>query len=401
MTRIRKAMIGKVMIGKAAPLLLGALCLFGLGAGAAAQGTGKTAGSGDIHEKPWINSNRIGRTAGVATPSLKDDFYLARNHDWLATVELKPGRSRNSAFDTMQDSLDEALRALMTDADLDGQDARLVRNLRALWLDWDARNAAGVAEVKKHTDVIEGVKTLDELTEYFKSEECLYHGAGIANFDLGVDDKDATSYSLELAATSLSLGDSAEYKNLTPNGERTKKMRDAMSLYMLGRLGYSDEAARAILDGAHAFEALIAPAIMTSDEYKSPDAIERMYNPLSMEDLRARSKAFPFADILDAHKVGVSCHINLQEPAWLDALNGLYHPGNLEVMKAYLIRRVAAGAMSLLDEAAYREYQRLANERYGISKSRADEELAAQFVHSCLPSPLSRLYVARHVSPCT
>lgn len=352
-------------------------------------------------DRPWACSGLIGLAATLERPSLKDDFYLAVDHEWLASVELKPGRARDSAFDAMQDDLDAALRAIMTDASIEGHDAELLRRLYALWLDWEARDAAGVDEILRRVGEVERVTTLDELTAYFKSEGCLLHGAGLAGFSIGVDDKDATSYNIELSATPLSLGDSAEHRELTPNGERTKKMRDAMTNYMLGRLGYEEARVRAIIDAADAFEAKLAPRIMTSDERKSPDAIERMYNPVTMEDVRTRARAFPFADILDAHGASASRLINLQEPEWLAALDALYVPEELPGMKAYLIRRVATGSMGLLDEAAYRELQRLSRERWGIEESRPDEELAAQFVHSCLPSALSRLYVARHMSPDT
>lgn len=348
-------------------------------------------------EKPWINSNVIGTVTEDFRPSQKDDFYVARDHDWLASATLKPGRSRNSGFDELQDDVDAKLRALMTDPSLEGHDADLVRNLYALWMDWDARNKTDLSAIKKHTDAVEAIKTLDGLTAYFKSEECLYHGAMIAGFGIGIDNRDSSAYNVELAATGLSLGDSAEYKKLTENGRRTKKMSEAVAAYMLKKLGYTEDEAQERIRRAFAFEEKLAGSMMTHGELYSPEAIEKMYNPVTLQELRERSKVFPFADILDAHGAGRSRLINLEQPEWLARLNQVYTEENLDDIKAYLVRNIASSYIRVIDEASYREYQRLANERFGITQSRPDNEAAAQVVHSSLPVPLSRLFAAKHV----
>ena len=89
--------------------------------------------------------------------------------------------------------------------------------------------------------------------------------------------------------------------------------------------------------------------------------------------------------------------MNLQEPEWLKALNELYTEANLEDMKAYLLANLVSGYITLTDEAAYREYQRLARERIGIKESKPDDELAVDFVHGNLAVPVSKIYVGLYV----
>ncbi len=344
---------------------------------------------------PWLNTNIIGASRNY-NPKMNDDFYGNVNHEWLANTKLKPGHSRTSAFNELQDVIDERLKGLMTDESIDGHDAELVRKLYTLWLDWDARNAEGLADLKAQTDRVMKIKTLEELSEYFMTEDSLYNDTMPADFSIGRDKKNSEAYNLELYAGSLSLGDSAEYRKRTPNGERTKKMHDAIVNYMFRRLGYTQEFAQEMLSRSFGFEERIALHKMTLEEKYAPEAIDKMYNPLNMDELREKSPVFPLADILEAHEA-LSDLMNLQEPEWLKALNKLYTADNLEDIKAYMLCNLVSGYITLTDEAAYREYQRLSRERYGITESKPDDELAVDFVHGQLSVPVSRIYVERYV----
>ena len=350
-------------------------------------------------QTPWLNTNLIGAAKNY-NPALKDDFYGFVNHEWLINAKLKPGYSRNAAFTELQDEIDANLRAIMTDKNLTGHDAELVKNLYSLWLDWDKRNKNGLGDLPELIKEIEAIKTLDDLSKFFMSETSFYNGLVIADFGLGLDNKDSESYNLELSPTGLSLGDSAEYKTLSKNGERTKKFNDSVSSYMLKRLGYDESKISEIISMAFEFESKIAPSMMNVNELESPEAIEKTYNPLSLEELREKSKIFPYAEIIEFFSAKSNL-MNLQQPEWLKALNDLYTSENLNLIKAYLIRNLANSYMGKIDEAAYRELQKLANERNGTTGNKPDNELAADFVHGRLSVPLSKIYVTKYVSEST
>ncbi len=346
---------------------------------------------------PWLNTNIYGIVSERNySPDIKSDYYANVNHEWLLTAKLKPGRTRNGAFDELQDVINDRLKIIMTDTGIEGHDAEIVRKLYSLWLDWDSRNSEGLADLREQADKVMNIKTIDELNQYFMSEDCLYHGTMIAGFVIGRDNKDSESHNLELISTGLSLGDSAEYKKRTSNGERTKKMHDAEVRYMLRRLGYTEEFAQEILTRSFRFEEKIAAHEMTLQEVYSPEAIEKMYNPLTMDELREKSPFFPFADIIAAHNA-VSDFMNLNEPDWLKALNGIYNSENLEDIKAYMLSSLVTGYVTITDEPAFREHQRLARERFGISESKPDDELAVDFVHGNLSVPVSKIYVSKYV----
>ena len=179
----------------------------------------------------WPDSNIIGSVKDYS-PKLTDDFYVHVNHEWMLNAKLKPGRVGTSAFSELQDIIDERLKALMTDETVKGHDGELVRTLYALWLNWDARNAEGLGDLNTQASKITDITNIDELTAYFKTKDSFYNDTVIADYTIGYDNIDSEAYNLEILATGLSLGDSAEYRKMTSNGERTKKMHDGMVMYI-------------------------------------------------------------------------------------------------------------------------------------------------------------------------
>ena len=362
------------------------------------------AGAGFAEEKrEWFNSIILNAVKDANyKPDLREDFYVNINQDWLVNAKLKPGRVSNGAFMELQDKVDLAVRSMMTDKELTGHDAELMQDLYALWLDWDARNASledNLKTIKSYLAQVENIKDINELSAYFKSHDCLMHGSMIADFGLGIDTSDSRYYNIEISTTGLSLGDAAEYKELSANGARDKKQSEQIALYMLKLLGYSETQAENIINNAFKFESDIAQYMMTRDERHSPDAIKKLYaNSIKLEDLKTLSPIFPYYEILTAHKV-FSDRMNLQEIKWLEGLNKLYKAENLDNIKAYLIRNIASHYMGRLDEKSYRELQRISRERNGIEQSKPDNETAADVVHGCLPALISKNYAAKYITP--
>ncbi|MBQ8693475.1 MAG: hypothetical protein IJ520_10065, partial [Synergistaceae bacterium] len=362
------------------------------------------AGAGFAEEKrEWFNSIILNAVKDANyKPDLREDFYVNINQDWLVNAKLKPGRVSNGAFMELQDKVDLAVRSMMTDKELTGHDAELMQDLYALWLDWDARNASledNLKTIKSYLAQFENIKDINELSAYFKSHDCLMHGSMIADFGLGIDTSDSRYYNIEISTTGLSLGDAAEYKELSANGARDKKQSEQIALYMLKLLGYSETQAENIINNAFKFESDIAQYMMTRDERHSPDAIKKLYaNSIKLEDLKTLSPIFPYYEILTAHKV-FSDRMNLQEIKWLEGLNKLYKAENLDNIKAYLIRNIASHYMGRLDEKSYRELQRISRERNGIEQSKPDNETAADVVHGCLPALISKNYAAKYITP--
>ena len=104
---------------------------------------------------PWIDSDLKKNIKEDMELSLKDDFHLFVNYDWLLRAEIKEGeKSENSFFEVREETEEKAL-ALLKDDTLSDHDAKLVQSLYNAILDWDARDKEGLDPIK---GVIEDIK---------------------------------------------------------------------------------------------------------------------------------------------------------------------------------------------------------------------------------------------------
>ena len=183
----------------------------------------------------------------------------------------------------------------------------------------------------------------------------------------------------------------------TIEGHDASLLRELYAM-LLGKAGYEEKEAEEIIDNAYAFEEALAPAIMSTAESYAADAMERMLNKVTMEELAEMSPNYPIAEIIKAAGLGNSERINLNEPEWLSKINEVYTEENLEKIKSYILVHTLLDFGDVLDEETFRELMRISNETSGITGSKADEELALSTVQIFLQTSLSKVYVSEYVS---
>ena len=342
-------------------------------------------------EKPWPNTTVAGAIQGY-NPKLADDFYAAVNRDWLASTKIPKGYPRTGSFTERELQVDKELMGLMTNKSLSGRDAQNVQNLYAFYLDWDVRKDSGLAALKQIVGRVQAIKTMEELRAYLASKDCLYNGANFCNFNAGADISNPLRSATSVYSTSLTLGDSAEYKALTQNGRNIKEFCDTLSLYVLQKLGYSAAEAKALVEQKYKFEAELAPSMMTTEDENSPDYIKNSLNKKTVAELKALSPNFPLVQIMKTRGMDKARRIYLTEPEWLKKLNELFVPENLEGLKAYIIDNIARGATSCLDKESYDFYTAASRKRMGITEAQSYEQDACDFVADAVSVPLSKLY---------
>ncbi|MDE7245502.1 MAG: M13 family metallopeptidase [Oscillospiraceae bacterium] len=361
-------------------------------------GSSGVAESAEKKMTPWINTNVVGTVTADNQADLKDDYNLAVNYDYLKDTTLREGRVCEDGFQEVQDIIDKRLLRIVTDDTIEGHDAKLLRELYAMWLDWDARNAAGISELMPHIEIIQQIETLEDLTKYLSSEEGVLYGASLSGTGLTADMEDARWYCLDIGGTPLSLDDSDEYENLTSVGERSLKAYREEAGLLLGKAGYDKEEAEAIIDNAYAFEEALAPSMLSTAETYSPDVMEKILNKVTMEELAEMSPNYPLTAIINTMGLENSEKINLEQPEWLSKLNELYTEENLEQLKSYVLVQTLLTYGTFLDEETYRAIQEISHEAFGITGSRPDEELALNTVELFLQTSLSKVYAREYVT---
>ena len=120
----------------------------------------------ELFGSPWVNSMIIGNLPDAA-PDLKDDFYAAVNYDALAA-------NQSGLYMPIAGSgaeVEAALRALLQDDSLAGNE---ITQLKIFWeqaADLDALRSAGYAPVTPYVDRINAAASLEELNAVLTAED--------------------------------------------------------------------------------------------------------------------------------------------------------------------------------------------------------------------------------------
>ena len=222
---------------------------------------------------PWLCSFLDGNvTADTKAPDLSEDFYLACNIEELRNLRIPEGYSVYGTQHKVAVQLDEDIMALFTsEPEAGSHDAQLALNLYSLYTDWDSRNAVGVTPLKKMTDEVESIDSLEALSEYLGNtpeEDQLF---SLYKIEVSVDLDDSSVNILDIKPSGLTLEDSAEYQKLASLGKIRKDAAETLVSRILGKLGYSAEEAAAKIRNCLSFETQLAPVMISEADKRKPD----------------------------------------------------------------------------------------------------------------------------------
>lgn len=355
-----------------------------------------------VNGTAWVNSDIAGAVTEETTFRLQDDFHAAVNHDWLVTAEMHPGEPSMSAFRERTDEVQEQVEALLqesvapSDPEL-AHIADLVHTFYYLFLDMSARDKLGVEPVMPLIDKIRGIKTLDDLTAYLVTDATA-ESTVFADTEAFADKKNSLMNVVYLGCDSFSLVDANEYRNLTPQGERTRDANRAFFAAMLQKVGYAEADAQKVVADMEALERQIAIVCLGADARGRDDIEEITYNARTRAELEAACPRYPLVQILDAQGLGASDKFVLTEPDWLERLDQLYTAENIDGFKALILFRTFARFGSMLDQACYDLAEEWKNARLGSSGSTPLARKAFDMTRSYLGMAVGRLYVDRYLT---
>lgn len=360
-------------------------------AAAAAEGNGAEA-----EGTPWVDScvrENLDRIA-KRPDSPGDDFYLWTDYDWLKSAEIEPGAFYASGFEEASKRVRELCIDVLNDRTLTGEDARTAQHVYRAFLDWDARDALGVAPLREVTDRIGAVNTLEELAELLGSTDVSVSRLFEYSAVRGLDDPD--TWILFIEQPSLLMRDAGEYRVRSGQGDLCEEANASVIPRMLERLGYAPEEAAGAVARAFALEAELAEGMMTEAEKMSPDYYQRANNVLSRAEAEKLCSAFPLVGILDSRGFGGAQRCLVAEPAYLRGLDGLWREERLEDLKNYLTVRTVSKEMEYLDRESYALYVELNNRMRGSEGTIPDEELACKAVRLLVPAQMNNAFFEKH-----
>lgn len=344
--------------------------------------------------EPWIDSDLKENIKANMTTSPKEDFHLWANHDRLHAMEIPNGYAGYGPFAAVQDETKQKAMALFDDPAIQGLDADLIRALYHAYLDWDARNAAGVEPLRATIEDIRSINSMEELNEFIRDPERSYDVPVLIGFRNRASYNDSSKYITYVSHDGFILQDPAEYAHQTITGVLSKAIGKLEFTHLMKRLGYSG--AGEMFKKALDLEAQLAPVCITADEWNSPDIMQRINNEYNMTDAAALAPNYPLEKLLASSGYGAAEKLLIAEPAYLTRLGELYTQANLEAIKSRMVFYYVVGQMSALDRKAFDFELRFDNLISGSHGRLSDEEYAYSTVSACLRDPLERCYLEKY-----
>lgn len=345
---------------------------------------------------PWIDSDLKENITEDMALDAKDDFHLTVNHDWLMENDLPEGYASYNTFTEVEEEIREKAKAVLTDEKLEGHDAELVQTYYNAFLDWDARNEVGMAPAEAAAEDIQGLSSMDELSEFICDPDRACYVPAMLDMGNGASLDDSTKYVLWIVVDDFILGDAAEYSERTESGDRNYDAYKKETVALLGRIGYDESEAEKMFDDTIAFEGKLAEVAYTAADQMASDYPEKVNNVMSPEEAAAMAPNYPVKRFLEGYGYADAKDCVVMNPEYLKRVNELYTEENLEDIKTYMLVHYIMNVGNSLDREAYEICYEADNEANGSSGMKPDEEEAYDAVRESLTEPMDRAYLAKY-----
>ena len=346
---------------------------------------------------PWLCSMIDGTVTEDTPTDPKDDFYLYVNKDKLLSFELTDERPEIGPFVDVIYKVDGDIRAMYEEDYPESHDARLVYDLYHMALDWETRDALGVEPLKKITDEIEAISSIDELTAYFTKPVDGEPRTKLWRSFSTIDPVHSDTNILMVNYCPLLRRDSAEYSAPTPRGEEMTACSTDLTEYLLVRLGYSEEEARQKIENCMKLEGMLAPVIPTQEERMDPDFSASQNKYVTREELEKIEGNIPILEELEkVQGFPAQEQYMLPQPAFFEKLNEVYTEENLPLIRDYLIVHNTDAEAPQLDHETCDRYRHMYDSVNGPTEE-TDEQYAAGVASAQLHWAVARLYAEKYL----
>ena len=345
----------------------------------------------------WLNADVIGNVTRETKVSLKDDFYAASNFDWLINASIKEGQSVEGGLDKYSDQLEDQLKSLINNDEINSHEEEVVSTLYNKAVDWETRNRYGVEPIRTYLDAIANISTIDELTNYFLSDYAI--GFTLSNFvsDYSIIDSNKRALCIDEPITIYS--DNNDYNELSSYGQYQENYSKTVVTYLLVRLGYSESEAASIYETCIEFEREIAPSNYSQSEKSDSNfdnSISR--NEMSLDEIEEIAGAYPIVTILKGLGYDVCEVYGVYNPRSLKEIASIYNEEHLEKIKDYLLVHTLLDNVDRLDYDAYDFALTTSNNLQGISGKISDEKYGLNVVQTYAFDALDALYTEEYCS---
>ena len=343
------------------------------------------------NERPgarWIDSGIYGAFEGRSEIRPQDDFAAAVNREWAETVRIPEGASNVSARTEQTENYNQAKLAVLKGEKKDDPDVTSLQHFYTLLLDWDARNKAGLEPIKPYAEDLMSVSSIEEMTRYYADPDRNIFGTPMVTDELVPDPDDALTSMLDIMEVVTLVNTPDDFRSeAEESAGLTAKRRTAE--YMLKRLGYAEEEAKAIFDRAKEFESKLLPFAQAQEK----DATGDPTIMLSVADFENRYQHFPLAAIYRGLGYDIKGRVCLRCSGTLDGIEANYTDENLENVKAWTLVNTLLAFTNYFDRETYETAAKFQEPLTGTGDVKNDDTYALEVMDAVVPTLMDQMYV--------
>ncbi len=345
----------------------------------------------------WVNAEVQGNLTEDTDVRLQDDFFAASNKDWILSATIKDGKSYEGGLVKYQDTLNDQLKSLINNSEIDTHEEEVVSTLYNQAIDWDSRNEFGLEPIKPYIQKITDIKSIDDLTNYFIEDSAI--GYSLTGFITDYSIQDSNSRALYISELSTVYSDPADYQELSSYGKIEEEYSRKVTTYLLQRLGYSKDEATEIYESCIAFEGELAPSNYSTEEQADSDfSSKTIRNEYTLDEIQKIAGDYPIVDIMKNNGFDVSQVYAVYNPRSLKAIGSIYNDEYTEKIKNYLLVHTLLENVKSLDYEAYDYAVTTKNDLQGVSGKTSDEDYALSVVQDYAFDALDTLYTEKYCS---
>ncbi|MEQ1833419.1 MAG: M13 family metallopeptidase [Candidatus Eisenbacteria bacterium] len=342
------------------------------------------------------------RTSGAAdfdtTCAPCRDFDQFANGGWKKRTKLPAGYSNYGAFDELYDRNEAALRAILETAASQpakpGSNTAKLRDYYASCMDSTGAERAGGQPI---AGLLADIRALGSNNDIARKLGWLHANGigGLFGFFAAQDPKHSENVIAVVSQGGLGLPDRDFYlrTDSASVARRAVYLRSATNLLKLA--GDDDATAAKHADAVMALETALANASMTNVQRRDPKAV---YHKMPWDSLQAMSPAFAWKDYLASRNAKPS-DVNVTQPDFVRAVNGLLGSTPLDTWKAYLKIRVLFDAAPTLSSAYVQEWFALRQALTGTTELLPRWKRCIAETDDALGEILSAEYVKKAFTP--
>lgn len=323
----------------------------------------------------------------------QDDFFNYVNGNWMKTAEIPSDKTSWGSFNALREDVDVAslgiLDKILADQFEPGSEGQKIQNLYGTFMDWDKRNADGIAPIKNDLQKIDNIKSIAELQKYLTNATKTGNNPFYA-WRVGADMKNSVMNAVYFGGASLGLGRDYYQKENEANAKTLVEYKNYLA-QLFEVLGYknADQTAQRVV----AFEKQLASNLLTNEQNR--DANLR-YNPKTLPELSKLVKNIDLPKYLATEGVKTD-KVIVSELKYYQTMDSWMNERTLPLIKEYMkARMISSNAGNLdkkLDDINFDFYSKYLQ---GQKEQRAMNKRGLGVVNGVLGEAFGKLYVEQY-----